>query len=378
MEKLKALFLRILPFIIIILFIFFITSPLIAKQGIITGEDTAYPNTKLQIIKIIEISSNSWDFNSLISSRSFNAGAATPFYLFELFLVNFGMTPATFTKIFLYISYLFPATAIYIFLRYLKYSKISATISSIILITTPVFFNYTIMGWYYVLLSIGFMLFALVLYFKSVNEKNKLYIPFIAILYSLAFAQSQSIIWFPILVMCSYPYLVHKKDDFVLCSSNILLIFIIFLLINSYTIFPQILAPNKAITGSDYLYAPASQGMLVNFYPLNIIRGWGSLYNMQYEGILTREGIPLVSFIVPTLAVVGIFFSKNKRHTVMFIIIYLIPFIFSCMIPYRKFLYAVPLANVIRDFARFSIFSAIGSSMLIASVIDHYVNKKGI
>lgn len=392
MEIIKNIFFRIrnsnksidvLVYIFFVLFSILLLKNILISPGLIIGEDSAYPLTSIQIKSLFDIGRYSWEYNSFISYRNAFVGSAITIQTIQYILSTIGITGDVFVKVFITFLYSFASIAIYELLIFLKIKRIPAILSGIFYITTPLFFDYTIFGWHFVLFTMCTLPFVVKYFIKAVRENSIRYTIITGIIFAISFVQSQVIVWFPLVFFIFALYLVDDKKSLITYIKTVSTIFLLFIFLNLHTLLNLFLIPDKAISGSDYINAGASLGTVAFFYPLNVIRLWGSLFNYQYETIIGKFNLPILiflSFLTPIFIISTLFIKKNKKLIITFFLISLIPIAMSFLRLHREWLAHIPFSNLIRDFARFSIFSAFAYAVLLGIFFNNFVfsNKKNI
>jgi len=361
------------------IFIFFllITSLLlkdiIFSSGLIIGEDCSPPATNVQIKKVFESGLFTWDFNNFIAFRSFNTGAALIYQCTEYLLSLLGISGEIFIKIFVVFVMAFAGFSMYVLLKHLKIKQLVAVYGGVFYITTPLFFNYLIMGWHFVLLAMGLLPIALIFFNKAVKNNDMCYAVKCSLIFALSLIQSQSLVWFPIVFLCFSCYLITDKKSVFIYFKIFFIILLLSLMLNLHVILGLLLFPMRVVAGSEYINAPASLGMMVHFYPINILRLWGALFNYQYETIIDKFGLSFISFVFPLAAACSLFFKKEKRLVTSLWMIALAPLFMYYLNFYRYLLLHLPFANLIRDFPRFSVLSVFAYSILIAIFLNKLI-----
>ncbi len=203
--------------ILVIIFYLFITIILFSRpllsNGTIVGGDWGLPLTNNQMRVYSAQGVSLWRY-----SESF-FGAPGMNYNDYIFRLIVGLI--SFTKIsgrllinfFLIFLPTFAGFALYKYCRYLKLSLFVSTFSGLFYIMTPVFFNYTLMGWVFVLLSLGLLPITIIVFTKSIKDNRISYAVIAGLLYSFAFTQSQSLIWYPmVLIPITFAVVTSKKE----------------------------------------------------------------------------------------------------------------------------------------------------------------------
>ncbi len=367
-------------FIIIPIFIF---RELLFTKGMIIGSDWGLPVSKLQIAKNFNNVFFTWtDQGMLFGSRqsTFNT---LPYILFIKSLSILGIQGEIFTKLLLLFSFSFAGFSIYFLLSFFKIKKIPALIGGIIYISTPIFFNYAIMGWMFVLLVMSIFPWVTYLFIRVINENNNKLLVVLGILCALSVIQSQSIVWILLLFLAFSIYLIKSKKTFFLYFKTIIISLLTFFLINFYWIIGLLIISDQNISGSNIMDSAVTLGMVSNFKPIYFVRLFGSLSNLPYElamGTSPSLGetiLSALSFTLPLIVISSLFLKKNKRLIRSFWLISLFPLSIYFLNNFRNVLLQIPYINIIRDFNRFITVSSFAYAVLATFVINHlYLYKK--
>lgn len=345
----------------------------ILSPGLLIGEDHAPPLTAIQIHSLFNMGQFAWDFNNFIAYRSFSTGAAFFVQWAEYVLSLAGISGETFTKLFLVSIVAFAGFSMHVLLRYLKLNVFVAVFGGLFYMTTPMVFNYLIMGWHFVVLTMGLLPLAVVCFMESVRKDNIRYALVTGIIYAASFIQSQNLIWFPLVFLGLFFCLVSNRASAWIYMKMLALVLFLFVALNVHVILGLLVFPHHAVSGSDYIMAPASLGAMAHFYPVNILRLWGGLFNYQYEKILSEFGWSELSYVTPIFAAGALLLEKDKRLVRSFWLIALIPFGMYCLNFNRALLLNIPFSNLVRDFARFTVMSVFAYSVLISLTLERIV-----
>lgn len=362
------------PFLYFLFSIFFLYK-IVAFKGFIIGEDIAFPITNLQSKFFWDSNVYTWISNLVLSYRNNSTGYALPLQAIWLIFRALNLGPMLFLKAFMVFVFWLPSVTMYLFLRYMNIRKATAFVAGLFYITTPLFFDYMIMGWFFVLLAMGLLPLAVYYFVRSVKESNLNLSLLAGIFYALAFIQSQSIVWFGLVFLFLAIYLIRDTLTLKRFLASLAITMLVYVLLNFYIIFPLIIIPDPSVSGSDYLNAAASIGMTHYLFPINIIRLWGSLYNFQYETIVRKQNLELLSFIVPILLTITLFIKQRRQLIISLWCISIIPLLMYFLNQHREWLSYVPFSNVIRDFSRFSVLANFAYPILLALVVDYLWKK---
>ncbi|MFC1644679.1 hypothetical protein ACFL08_01475 [Patescibacteria group bacterium] len=346
--------------------------------GFIIGGDWSMPGTAIQTLVYFEDWNDTWtNIGNFFGLRQI-ALTSVLFKFFNVALFKIGLVGKAF-QVSLIVT-LLSCAAYFLFdlLVFIGIKRVAAFFAGIIYVTSPLFFDYVIMGWQFVLIVLLFFPLVVKYFIKAVNERKLSYAVMVGIFYSVSMTQSQSIIWFPMLLFILSIYLIRDKTSFISYVKAMLVVFAIFLCLNAYWLPGMVLVPDKGVSGSDIVNSSISLGTMGNFFPINIIRLFGGLFNFQYETEMQKTWLYVFSFVMPILALGSLFVRKYKREVLVFWIIGLVPFLMYLLNFHRDILLHIPFANVIRDFARFTVFSTFAYAVLIGIFLSYLFAHKRI
>ncbi|MFA6433294.1 MAG: hypothetical protein WCW52_01225 [Elusimicrobiales bacterium] len=346
----------------------------IFSPGLISGGDWGFPLTLAQIRKLAEISGSTWFFNGFLQFRNINTIGCF-FYSAWAGLAPLGINGGIFGKIFLIFIFVISGYSAYSLLRTLKVECLPAIFGGLVLITTPVFFNYSLMGWTFVLLAAGVFPLIIKYFIRAVENNDWGSVVLVALLYWVASFQSQAVVWVPLLFILLAPILIGSLKELAQYSIKALGIFLLFGLLSQYFLLHIFMIPDTAASGSSLINTTDTLGTMAFFYPLNIMRGFGGLFNNQFETIVSGSGFEFFNFILPLMAVAAFFSKTPKKILFSLFLISQFPFGMWILSHYRDVLAHIPFANVIRDFPRFTVFSAVGYSLLAGISLDSLLKK---
>lgn len=357
-----------------LLLIFFIFILPLCRPGLIVGGDWTSPYTNKQLRVYFEVVTSIWSNREIPTGSQVSHQNSFPFNLLAWVWNTTGFGGVSFQKttIFLtiigiyYFSYL-------LFFRLTKH-KIASAIGALTYLFSPLVFNYLNMGWNYVLLFLALApLFVLnaIDYFHSGNARKAIILGLIC---SLGFSQSQSIAWFPIIYLLLFIYQVEIKT----LSRQVLRFFIGSLTIITIVFFthaPWIVTSLyymdtsfKAISNTDTNRFSSVTSLLNSF------RGWGSLFNLQFE-IAYPPSLLLFSLFPIVLILVSAMVSKTyKRQRLYYFAISLI-LVAPAIYLFREQIAKIPFSSVIRDSSRFLVITSLGLSIGIALSLAAIKNK---
>lgn len=341
----------------------------LASPGLIIGGDWGLPETSSQMHAYAVQGSYMWRYNaeSLFGLAASNLNDY-PFRLFVGLLSDIGINGEIFAKFLLVFLFVLAGVSMYSYCRFLDLNELPSILGGLFFITTPIFFNYAIMGWQYVLLSIGLLPFALMTFTKSIKEQKISYAILTGLLFWVATIQSQSLIWYPICFVLLSLFIVSSRREGIYVIKSLTIIFLIIFLMSMSWVVPLLLQSN-GITSWSASQSDVPLGQRLSY--INFIRLWGSLYNYQYESSFPFS-LLLVSFVPPILAFLSLLLRKNDRTVLFFVVLSFIPLLFFK----GQAIYSnIPFTIVIRDASRFIVLSTLSYSVLIAITLDELTGR---
>jgi hypothetical protein len=362
-------------FLYAIITIFFLKD-ILFSSGVIAGGDWGFPATIIQINEYFKKAFTFWTNNGNLFGTRQSFLTLLPIQLLAKIFVTIGIGGSIFGKVFLLFVFIFASYSFYSLARFFKFGKFISILAGIIYTTTPLFFNYSIMGWQYVILTMGLMPFAVKYFIRAVQENKIKYAIIAGIIYALSLMQSQSIFWFMIVFILLGFYLINDRRSFFTYFKTLMIVSIICILLNSHWILGLLLIADKGVSGSDIVNSEISLGTLLKFYPLNIIRLFGSLYNFQYETVINKSNYLFLSFFLPILAFCSLFLKQNKKLIISFWLIGLVPILMYILNFNRDILLKIPFSNVIRDFSRFTVLSTFAYTILALFFLNFLLGNK--
>ena len=366
---------KLIPFGILIVFglisIAFLRG-ILFSDGILMGGDWGFPHTKIQMLRFSQSGFYTWSDRDILGTEQYILNIL-PFLAFIGLIAKVGITGEVFSKLILIFVFVFPALTMYLFCRFIHCGKIASFFSGFLFMTLPFFFNFAAMGWLFVLLSMGILPIALILFIKSIKDKNISYSLCVGILYSLATIQSQSLIWYPLVFISFIPFLVKNKKEFISYIRSLLIVILVFLVLNTYWLLPLFLSGGEKMLNTHLGSSMASLATWGRLSTINILRGWGSLFNEPYE-VSTPNNIRFFSFFLPFVAYASLSIRKRSRLVVSLVLLSFIPLILFILGP--SFIVSLPFSDVIRDIARFSVISSFSYVVLVGITLDTLFKKR--
>lgn len=372
MSKKRLLeFTKIIGLYALIAFIFL--SGTLFSKGVILGGDWVQVATKYQAHKFISDAFFSWTSVFTFTGKYQSYLTDLPLALFVGVVTALGLVGA-WSKILLFGVYVFGAYSMYVLLRYLSCARLSAFIGGLIYITSPFFFNYSVMGWINVLISLSILPLFIVFFDISVKENKKRYALVCGILYSCAVIQSTSLVWYALVLFAFFPTYLKDKKVFLRYLFYAFIVFAFMVLTNSFWIFNLFAFDDPIISGSGNVLSGISLGTWRHLSFWNIVRGWGSLFNYSYEASYLGF-LHFLSFVLFVLFLVSLFVIKKiniSKFTLL--ILYIFPFVLYFLGPHK--IAQIPFSNVIRDVARMLVLVSFCLAVFSSLLIDFIYKKK--
>lgn len=361
-------------FAIYLLIVLAFFGRLFFMKGAITGGDWNFPVTHDQIDLFFKSSKFSWTHQgNLFGLRQI----APMSIIFALALKSFSLTGiggALALKIVLVFIFALAAANFNLFLTYLKVDRKIAFLGGLLFITTPIFFNYSLMGWLFVLLAMALMPLFVYFLLLSIDRNNYAYALAAALVFSLAILQSQVLIWYPLIILAIVLSCSNNLKTFLISIKMAGIVLAAFVFINLYWLPSSLLYPDYLLTGKELVQSSVSLGTSIRLSSYNIIRLWGSLFNNQFESSFIN--LPqYLSFLLPALALAAILHYRRYRRAIVFLLFLLVvPFLFYAMD--RTLLARLPFSNVFRDVARFATLSTFAAITLAMITLNNLASAK--
>lgn len=361
---------------LILIYLVFI-KPFLA-QGLVVGGDWITPYSSAQLKHYGE----TW--NRLWNDYTLPTGSQIPhknLFLYELLaygLSFMGISGVIFQKIFIsFLVLLIFFSSLLLFHRLTK-NLAASIVGALIYLFSPIVFNYFVMGWIFVLLFIGLMPLFIFFWLKFVEEDSYSSLIGLSVISAIAFFQSQSIFWIPVLLLvCSLSYLSQiglKKtlQKLFVCGAAVGLVLVI---VHASWYYPISLFPEKTITAS------TSANDIYRFSKVsglpNQLIAWGSLWNEHFELSFVKLLKPFAYLPIVSLILLIIIHKKSQKPDIQEIYLFLslllilvAPFFYI----FRYQLANLPLSIIIRDSSRFIIFSSLGLAIGISMLWEKIKN----
>ena len=225
---------------------------------------------------------------------------------------------------------------------------------------SAIIFDYTVMGWVYVLITLSLLPLCLWAFIRGL-EGNRTLLLLSAVL--SAMTESQAIVWYFICFLAVVVAFMLKRREPWNAVKALAVVLLVFVLGNAYWFPGLFLYPPSYVASSDIVSSAVSLGIMGHYHPLNAVRVWGALYNFQFENIQTLAGLAVFSFIPPVLAIIGLLTARSP-YKWAFALLMLSPVVLMFLGAHRELLAAIPFANAFRDVSRLSVLALLGTSVL--------------
>jgi len=355
-------------YLLVSLFFFrgILTSP-----GLIIGGDWGLPETSSQMRVYATQGLSLWRYTeSLFGAQGTNLNDY-PFRSLVGLLPTIGINGEIFTRFLLIFLFTLAGFSMYSYCRFLKLNELPSILGGFFFITTPLFFNYAIMGWQLVLLSLVLLPFALITFTKSIKEQKVSYTLITGLLFWLAAMQSQSLVWYPLIFILLSLFIANSRKEIIWAVKSLTIISLIFFLMNISWLIPSLLYLSPVISQA---VSPSDPSLLFTIQPtaINFLRLWGSNFNSPFE-LSSPFSLQIISLVLPLAAYSSLILRPKERNVGFFVLLPFLPVVFYLA---REIFFNIPFSNVIRDWKRFSIFSALSYSVLIAMTIDALIRRE--
>jgi len=346
------------------------------QSGLIVGGDWTFPYTKDQLYEFYTWSKSNWHFRDLPTGSQMQHNNIYPFQLMAGLFYFLGASGIVFQKVLLsVIMFLVGCIGFFAFVK-ITNNRFASLVATIAYLFSPIFFNYLSIGWIFVLFFMAVLPLIVLLvdsYFKSGD-----WLPLISLglISSIAFAQSQVVVWVPLIIFIfaislwvsgSFALKYILRKFFMLLGGVLCIVFIT----HMFWIIP-------VLSGTvDYIgIKNISSNDLSRFNVLdasNIIRGWGTLYNAQFELAFNTQ-LVIFSFFAPiVLCALLLSTFKTNKYVVFATSLVLLPFVIFLSGPVIA---ELPFSNIIRDFNRFIVLSNFGHALAFALLFSK-INSTG-
>jgi hypothetical protein len=345
-------------------------------SGIYLGGDWVTPATPFQLSQYF--STYVWSSNVNFGQPWLAGPLGLLYGLFLLMANSLGVPIESLGHFTLTFIFSLAAFNFYRMARYFELKIIPSLIGGLLYITTPVFFNYTVMGWQYALFAIALLPLAAHWFCQTINQKSNFYAFGVAIVWSMGMLQSQSLIWFPLVFIALGFYLISDWNSAKVVFKKSLIIIILFIGMNAYWWLAIILFHDDNFTSSAIIVSEVSLGADYYFTASNALRLWGSLFNRQYEASMSTRFM-LISWILTIFAILSILIVKGKNKKLaatMFLIAFVLPVLLFILKNQRDLMVYIPGAGLIRQLSRFTVLTAFAYVLLAVFFLNSLLSSE--
>ena len=333
------------------------------KPGAIMGSDWSLPLTSAQMELFGSQGFYTWTNSyNLFGARLSHLNT----YIFNsLFLIFswFGISGAVVGKTLLFLLFVAIGFSAYHFARRVGLSFRAALLVGFIYLTTPLVFNYSIMGWIFLLWLMALLPFFLLAFRNSIETGKTRYALLAGLIFALAMFQSQAVVWFPLLMFTFLPPHRSRHHLFNFVRSFVI-VMMVAVLLHANWVLPLIFSPDQEITRVVSGYDISRFESRLSY--LNMIRLWGGLFNYQFETAFPKILLS-ISFILPILSVLALLSNRKNKKFFQLGLVALLPLLLYSL---RIVLYRIPFSNVVRDFGRLMVLSALPYAVLAATAFE--------
>lgn len=345
-------------YVIILSYVF---RPIFTTSGMPVGGDWSQPVTSTQMNVFGNLGLYVWSDQWNIIGVKQSYMTDTPFRLLIKMLGDMGVSGNQAAKGLLVFTFLFAAISLWSYCRYLGLRAWPSFLGGFFLITSPLFFDYTTIGWLQVLWSVALFPWSV----RAFREAIRWDQPAQAILAALCCVlatQSQSLVWFPLLWLICAAVGVYFGAQLRVALKMLMLGSCLVVLANVSWL--PLLVGGSSIVGVPASTSAAIEGLQLT--SVNFARSWGSLFNMPYEVAAGPTiGLLSIGFLFVVFAV--LLLVRPQWTTVFHVVIAALPFFFwSLYTVYSR----LPYTGVIRDPARFMVLEAFAYAVLLAVLLD--------
>lgn len=345
-----------------LLLIFFIFILPLCRPGLIVGGDWTFPYTNDQLRVYAESAGSVWSEKEIPTGTQVSHQNSYPYNLLAGAWASFGLSGISFQKTTLFLTLVGIYWFSYLLLFRLTKNKLASIIGALSYLFSPLVFNYINMGWNFVLLFLAMApLFTLVAidYFKLGGIRK---VVTLGLICALGFMQSQSIAWFPIIYTLIFVYQLQPTSWFrqiLRLLMGLMAMAVVTLAVHAPWIVTSLYYMDtsfKAISNIDTNRFSSVTSLLNSF------RGWGSLFNLQYE-IAYPPSLLLFSLFPIVLILVTAIVNKTYKYQRLYYFAISLILVAPAIYLFREQIAKIPFSSVIRDSSRFLVITSLGLSI---------------
>lgn len=346
------------------------------QSGLIVGGDWTFPYTKEQLYEFYTWSKSNWHFRDLPTGSQLQHNNIYPFQLMAGLFYFLGASGIIFQKVLLSVIMVFGGCISFFAFVKITNNRFASLVASIAYLFSPIFFNYLSMGWIFVLFFMAVLPLIVLLVDSYFKYGNWLPLISLGLISSIAFAQSQVVVWVPIIIFVfaislwisdSFALKYILRKFFMLLGGVLCIVFVT----HMFWIIPVLSGTVDYIGIKNISSYDLSRFNVLNAN--NLIRGWGALYNAQFEQAFNTQ-LVIFSFFAPiVLCALLLSTFKSHKYVVFSTLLILLPFVIFLSGPVIA---ELPFSNIIRDFNRFIVLSNFGYALAIALLFSK-INSTG-
>lgn len=362
-----------LPPILFLMLSLFFLFPAILSPGIFVGGDWAFPYTKAQSLVHLKSITSAWKTGTLIGKFE-PLGASLPITLVMHLLFLIGFSGPAVSKLFILFCFFIAGYGMYLLLKYLGVEYKSAFLAGFFYQTAPFLFDLSVLGWGPLLLALCLLPLFILFFIKSVREESLVKLAISFLIYALAMGGSTTVIWYTLVIGSLFFSFYKDRNILVRYIGYSLLLYLFLILTNSHWLLNLLLSKDARVFGSENVLSSVSRGMWIRFKFLNIIRGWGSIFNFSYESSYPKF-LTLISFSGFLIAVYSLIKIKlpEKFSKISLLAILGYPLILFILGSYR--LSKIPFTNIIRDPGRNVALISLVTAILLGFFLNYFFEK---
>jgi hypothetical protein len=255
-------------------------------------------------------------------------------------------------------------------------NNFSAAIGAASYVFSSVFYNYFSMGWIWILLFMAFLPVIVLLVRDYYNSNNNRPLLIVGLLTSMLFAQSQAIVWVPLVFFVyAFSFWIYSHHSLQLIiyrtiSAIFIVMFIVFIVHMSWII-PLLFNSESIQVLGNNAFHDFNISNITNSSEL--IRGWGNLVNKNFDHAFDSNFL-IFSFFAP-MVLFGLLLMehKNKQTAIFALILMLIPFLIHVS---SFILLELPFTNIIRDTNRFVVLANFGFALAVSLFFTKIISIK--
>lgn len=363
-----------LIFLLPLFLIFLVFIIPLCKPGLIVGGDWNFPYTNEQLRVFARTAFSIWDYRELPTGSQISHQNAYPMNLLAGVWAGFGLDGISFQKITIFFTLLSIYWFSYLLFSRLTKHRIASMVGALSYLFSPLVFNYLNMGWNFVLLFLALApLFVInaIDYFKFGDLRRAVILGLIC---ALGFIQSQSIIWFPLIYFLIFIYQIEATNfarQLVRFFGGLASTAVITLAAHLPWISTSLYHMDSSFKATSGVDVDRFSSV---FSLVNSLRGWGSLFNLQFE-IAYPPSLLLFSLFPIILILVSAIVDKTYKYQRLYYFAISLILVAPAIYLFREQIAKIPFSSVIRDSSRFLVITSLGLSIGAALSLAAIKNK---